>query len=358
MTQGESRRRAALAGFRRWLKTPLVLAAVATVAALVALLFWRPWKERRRPGPAAPPSAEKTVIHLPAADSTPTLAPPLRSVTNPPIWTNSIGMQFTLIPAGDFTMGAPEYEVGPGSFEQLHHVRITKSFYLGTYSVTRGQFAKFAAAADFKGGKGGIGFTGNPKVPYDWRLDFTWRTPGFHQTDDHPVVEVSWHDATAFCDWLSSQEGKKYRLPTEAEWEYACRAGTTTTYFFGDNAEDLVKYANLSDATLKEQFPAATTIAASDGYAFTAPMGSFRPNRFGLYDMLGNVWQWCSDSYGGYYYQDSPADDPQGPPADSNRVFRGGSWSSMPDQCRCACRANALARNSSCDIGFRVVREP
>ncbi len=112
------------------------------------------------------------------------------------------------------------------------------------------------------------------------------------------MVNVSWNDAVAFCKWLSKKEGNTYRLPTEAEWEYACRAGTTTRYYSGDDPETLAKVGNVADATAKAKFPDwKYTIKASDGYVFTSPVGSFQPNAFGLYDMHGNAWQWCADWY-------------------------------------------------------------
>ena len=128
------------------------------------------------------------------------------------------------------------------------------------------------------------------------------------------MVNVSWNDAVAFCKWLSKKEGKTYRLPTEAEWEYACRAGTTTRYYSGDDPETLAKVGNVADAALKAKFPDwKYTIKANDGYVFTAPVGKFKPNAFGLYDMHGNAWQWCADWYGADYYATSPLDDPTGP---------------------------------------------
>ena len=117
------------------------------------------------------------------------------------------------------------------------------------------------------------------------------------------MVNVSWNDAVAFCKWLSKKEGKTYRLPTEAEWEYACRAGTTTRYYSGDDPETLAKVGNVADAAFKAKFPDwEYTIKANDGYVFTAPVGKFKPNAFGLYDMHGNAWQWCADWYGEEYY--------------------------------------------------------
>ena len=153
------------------------------------------------------------------------------------------------------------------------------------------------------------------------------------------MVNVSWNDAVAFCKWLSRKEGKTYRLPTEAEWEYACRAGTTTRYYSGDDPETLAKVGNVADAALKAKFPDwKYTIKANDGYVFTAPVGKFKPNAFGLYDMHGNAWQWCTDWYGAEYYARSPIDDPTGPDSGAVRVLRGGSWFVRPFFSRSATR--------------------
>src|SRR5262249_15422458 len=156
--------------------------------------------------------------------------------------------------------------------------------------------------------------------------EYNWRNPGFEQTDDHPVVEVSWNDAAQFCDWARKKTGKAIRLPTEAEWEYACRAGGRTRYFFGDNEEELAQYANVADASFRQLTGKNWGIRADDGYAFTAPVGTFKPNGFGLYDMHGNVLQWCQDWYDKDYYTKSPKKDPQGPSSGENRVGRGGAW--------------------------------
>ena len=150
---------------------------------------------------------------------------------------------------------------------------------------------------------------------------------------DHPVVYVSWNDADEFCKWLSKKEGKTYRLPTEAEWEYACRAGTKTRYSFGDDPQELVRYANAADQDRKKLCPGCNVmipsfdasgkptgkkipfpfLAGSDGFAWTAPVGKYKPNAFGLYDMHGNGWEWCSDWFDEHYYEKSPVDDPTGP---------------------------------------------
>ena len=175
------------------------------------------------------------------------------------------------------------------------------------------------------------------------------------------MVEVTWNDAQAFCAWLSKKEGKTYELPTEAEWEYACRAGTTTRFWCGDADDSLEGNANILDASLKGMLDPDQTkkwIFASwnDGYRFTSPVGSFKANPWGLYDMHGNVWQWCSDWFGPY--QEGYIKDPKGKDIANSRVLRGGSWHIVPRDCRSANRnGNGPAIRSS-DVGFRVVLRP
>ncbi len=171
------------------------------------------------------------------------------------------------------------------------------------------------------------------------------------------MVNVSWNDAVAFCKWLSGKEAKTYRLPTEAEWEYACRAGTTTRYSSGDDPKTLAKVGNVADASFKAQFPdGGYTIKAHDGFVFTAPVGSFQPNAFGLYDMHGNAWQWCADKYGEKYQAAPSADDPSGPNSGDLRVLRGGSWVDGPIYTRSAKRSGITPGSRFDGTGFRVAR--
>ena len=169
---------------------------------------------------------------------------------------------------------------------------------------------------------------------------------------------MSWNDAVAFCKWLSKKEGKTYRLPTEAEWEYACRAGTTTRYYSGDDPETLAKVGNVADATFKAKFPDwKCTIKASDGYVFTAPVGKFKPNAFGLYDMHGNAWQWCADWYGEEYYAKSPVDDPTGPDSGPHSVcFEAAPGAKAPATLGLPAARGELHRTGANDLGFRVAR--
>ena len=298
---------------------------------------------------------------------------------------NQIGMKFALIPAGEFSMGTdetaeqrqadfPQYDLS--RLETLderpaHLVRITKPFYFGIHAVTRGEFRKFVelsgrlseAETDGTGGYGfepgrplgGDAFAGRDPI-------YTWRDPGFLQEDNHPVVNVTWNDAVAMCEWLSQQEHATFRLPTEAEWEYACRAGTTTRYSSGNHPLSLKTLANQYDQAKTADFPHWEKYAQpyNNGFRFTAPVGSFAPNAFGLYDMHGNVWEWCSDWYDEGYYAVSPVEDPLGPPPSDDfdvKVRRGGSWHSW------AYYTRSTYRNyNDCDsrytlLGFRIVRE-
>ena len=290
--------------------------------------------------------------------------------------TNSIGMKLTLVPAGEFLMGSGESAEETAAFfnktyggslkadnfkneHPQHLVRITKAFYLGTYHVTRGQFGQFVAETGYKTdaekavppGAHGLDIE---KKEFGFIEKYSWRNPGFEQTDEHPVIVVSWNDAAAFCKWLSGKEGKTYRLPTEAEWEYACRGGTTTRYGSGDDPETLAKAGNLADAAVKAKFPALGGIKASDGFAFTSPVGSFQPNGLGLYDMHGNAWQWCADWYGADYYAASPVDDPVGPALGNTRVHLGGAWFVGPGDARAAARSGATPDHRGNGTGFRV----
>ena len=271
---------------------------------------------------------------------------------------NSLGMSLLLIPAGKFMMGSPKGEEDRLDEELPHDVEITQQFYLAKHEVTVGQFKTFVKETNYKteaekDGKGGRAFDGKEFVQ---KPEFTWKKLHFTQTDDHPVTVVSWNDAVAFCAWLSKKEGKIYRLPSEAEWEYACRAGTKTRFSVGDKDADLQAVANIADATLKLKWKDAFWATKwEDGFPFTAPVGRFRANDFGLQDMHGNVWEWCSDWYDENYYLKSPKQDPQGPTNGKERVQRGGAWSTQPKFCRCAFRDYHEPDYRSDCVGFRVV---
>jgi sulfatase modifying factor 1 len=289
-------------------------------------------------------------------------------------------MKFTLVPAGSFLMGSDETRESlenagfvlsesfdPSVEHPPHSVRITRPFYLGTFEVTRGQFAEFVTDSGHvtdaeSDGEGGWGYDATTTFSAQ-KPEFNWRSTGFSQTDSHPVVNITWHDATAFCEWLSRKERKTYRLPTEAEWEYACQAGATTQFATGDSSSSLQGYGNMMDAAFKTKFPKVDYAKSpifefDDGWAFTAPVGRFKPNPFGLHDMHGNVWEWCSDWYSSTYYATSPAVDPAGATSGSSRVSRGGGWELTARSCRSAFRYGDDPSFRSNDLGFRVALSP
>ncbi|MFZ1936493.1 MAG: formylglycine-generating enzyme family protein [Thermoguttaceae bacterium] len=292
--------------------------------------------------------------------------------------TNSIGMKMVLVPPGEFLMGGqesakdlvaafPAYRRPPDFFKDeypRHRVRITKPFQLGKYEVTVGQFRRFSEEAGYKteaekDGLGGWGYDAATGKCRGRDVKFNWRNPGFKQTDDQPVLNVTWNDATAFCKWLSRKEGKTYRLPTEAEWEYACRAGTTTRYSNGDDPAALAEVANVGDDRGRTTFPHVQELdLPKDGpLKFTVAVGKFPPNRFGLCDMHGNVWEWCSDWYAADYYARSPVDDPTGPATGKLHVRRGGAWHSFPLWARASFRNWNTPRSRCVNLGFRVAAE-
>jgi formylglycine-generating enzyme required for sulfatase activity len=264
--------------------------------------------------------------------------------------------KLVLLPPGKFYMGSPDGEKAREANEVRHEVTLSEPFYLGGRTVTRAEFRRFVeetgyatdAESDHQGGNRLDTASGG------WRKDpaLSWRSPSFEQADDHPVVMVSWNDATKYAEWLGSKDGRKYRLPTEAEWEYACRAGTRTPFFFGDDGSDMIRFGNAADASFRRETRRKWGIQADDGYAFTAPAGHFQPNRFGLYDMHGNVWQWCADRTGDY--PQTRVTDPVGPSGDGVRVLRGGSWYSDPPIARAAHRYGYAQNGRLCDAGFRL----
>jgi formylglycine-generating enzyme required for sulfatase activity len=260
-----------------------------------------------------------------------------------------------------------------------HDVHITKPFYMGQYEVTLREFLVFYFDAKYKlecerDGQTSWGYAADGKTLVESRNFRPW-APGWKIEQDHPAVYISWNDAVAFCGWLSKREGKTYRLPTEAEWEYCCRAGANGRYCCGNDPEQLVACGNVADADRKAiagkailarfDEPGKKThttfsfpfVSRRDGYAWTAPVGKFHPNAFGLYDMQGNVWEWCSDWYDEHYYQHSPADDPQGPSSGELRVARGGGFYSTPVDLRCARRDRVTPSYRDFSRGFRVVCE-
>ena len=233
-------------------------------------------------------------------------------------YTNSIGMKFILIPAGSFMMGCNnnfEYCDSYSGDTPRHRITISKPFYMGKYEVTQDQWVSVMGS-----------------------------NPSKFKSKTNPVEQVSWDDVQIFIHKLNQDEGtKKYRLPTEAEWEYACRAGTITTYFFGDEKNKLGQYVWFNKNSGRR----------------THSVGQLKPNAWGLYDMHGNVDEWCQDGYSEDYYARSPSIDPKGGGAVKGRRFlRGGSWSSPAGDCRSASRVHCGSLLRDGDLGFRLVLSP
>jgi formylglycine-generating enzyme required for sulfatase activity len=270
---------------------------------------------------------------------------------------NSIGMKLVLIPPGEYVPKDAHPQNAPDDESPRYYpVRITRPFFLGREEVTVAQFRKFVETAGYtpdsvRGTKGGSGFDAKT-VKMTQGRQYGWQNPGFAQTDDHPVVSTSWNDAAALCDWLSRVEEEPYRLPTEAEWEFACRAGTNTPYPGGADPESLILHGNVADAQLRQRCPGLVpqTLTGDDGFAFTAPVGRYRPNPFGLFDMMGNVAEYCADWQGA-----SPVSgtNPLGPPAGTVRVVRGAAWNAV---CAISRRWIASPTGSYVTIGIRVAR--
>ena len=241
---------------------------------------------------------------------------------------NSIGMEFVLIPAGTFSMGSEESDTTARNDEKpRHRVNISKPFYLSKYEVTQEQWEKLMGSNPYSLAR-----------TYGSRWDNLLERPGRFRGPKNPAT-VSWNDAQAFIAKLNELEGHgRYRLPTEAEWEYAARAGSTTRYSFGDDAGMLGRYAWYG-----EDFENGST----------HPVGRKEPNAWGLYDMHGNVWEWVRDWYDARYYVNSPATDPAGPQSGSKRVVRGGSWHETADDWRSAFRRDYPSDYRGISIGFR-----
>lgn len=261
------------------------------------------------------------------------------------------GMEFLLLKGGCFDMG-DTFGDGEADEKPVHEVCL-KDFYLGKYEVTVGQFRQFIKDSGYRTeaekGEGCYYWIGK-----EWKNDpkKNWRSPGFTQKDEHPVVCISYNDALAFIDWLAKKTGRTYRLPTEAEWEYAARSGGKKyKYSWGEGSPS----GNIADLSAKEAFSDWLIWEGyDDGYVYTAPVGSFPPNELGIRDMTGNVWEWCSDWYGEKYYSESPKDNPRGPNSGQFRVVRGGSWANGPRNVRASNREGSepLYRNDT--IGFRL----
>lgn len=261
---------------------------------------------------------------------------------------NGIGMRFALIHPGEFIMGSPPDEPQRSRLEVPHKVILTYSFYMQSTPVTKGQWREFVNDIGYKTkaemGDGATGWTGS-----EWVRDkrFYWDNPGFCQDESHPVTCVSMDDVEEFLKWLNHRENKKYRLPLEAEWEYACRAGTKTPFFFGRYL-----YSDQANVYVKDPVFSCQIGVYRDR---TTPVASFPPNAWGLYDMHGNVKEWCRDWFG--YYPNTIVVNPIGPEFGKFGIIRGGCWNCQFDDndCRSASRGFVSPLFASGYVGFRVM---
>jgi formylglycine-generating enzyme required for sulfatase activity len=322
-----------------------------------------------------------------------------------PAGENSLGIRFVRIPAGEYVRGFDTDNKREHAFhlahpfsnrqsfkteQPAHRVAITRPFELAVSEVTVAQFRAFLEATEYVTDaerSGGALKCLPEEKDYVDRFhkapEITWRSPGFAQSDDHPVVAVSWNDAQAFCRWLSATESANYRLPSEAEWEYACRAGTTAWYSWGEEPDAAYQHANVADGALEAAQPNTTRYQRAvrlgadegDGTVFTAQVMRFRPNAWGLFDMHGNVWEWCQDRWSADVYerlldgvprQDRDQHIVRDPLFEERtdqhaygdwRVMRGGAWTCAPASVRSSIRTYAEAGDSSVYTGFRIVRD-
>jgi len=249
------------------------------------------------------------------------------------------------IPAGDFVLGDPS---GYPDERPRHVVKIARPFWIGACEVTNEQFQRFRPLHD------------SGSEPMLW---LKWHPGHFVALNQprQPVCRVSWQEASAFCDWLSQQTGKRFTLPSEAQWEWACRAGSNTAWSFGATATDFPAFANLADsklldlgrqAAMEKVKPFFAAEPSDDGQAVSAPVGSYRPNAWGVYDMHGNVAEWTASADLPYPLR---CDDPRHADAQTRKIARGGSWYHRADLSRSACRLSFQSWQRVFNVGFRVV---
>ncbi|MFN0175795.1 MAG: SUMF1/EgtB/PvdO family nonheme iron enzyme [Saprospiraceae bacterium] len=312
--------------------SPTIWVGLGTVVILaLVLMVWKPWKDSN--SEFDPPKSEQK--------KDPSATTPSNPQAN-----------MVLVRGGTFQMGSTE-----GTDEQPIHSVTVSDFYMSKYEVTNAEFVKFlnVKGNQTEGGKTWIDLDGKweDEKCRIYQSGNSFKVESGYE--NYPVIYVSWYGATAYCQWLGSQ----YRLPTEAEWEYAAGNGSRhTKYSWGNGDPSGKKGGNVSDQTAKAKFSYFSAFENyTDGYIYTAPVGQFDANDFGLYDMSGNVWEWCSDWYDEAYYKNSPSKDPKGPTtAKDYRVLRGGSWGDYPENCRVASRLRNYPNARFSAGGFRVVR--
>lgn len=257
------------------------------------------------------------------------------------------------VKGGTFQMGDL---AGDGREDEKPHPVTLSDFYMSQYEVTVADFRRFIedtgylTEAERKGSALVYFFVDDSTRGWRETPGINWRNPGYDQSDEHPVTTVSWPDAKAFANWLSEKTGRLYRLPTEAEWEYAARNGGEAIKFPWGNSEPTGSESNFADRNTPYPWSADSV---DDGYFKAAPVGSYPANGLGLYDMSGNVWEWCEDWYG--TYSEAQSTDPTGPPSGEYRIMRGGAWNSRPYATRASSRNYDSSEKRYENLGFRVV---
>src|SRR5215475_5940807 len=267
--------------------------------------------------------------------------------------------EMVMVPAGEVLMGSNTGDIDSGlaaaNEGPQHRAVVKQPIAIGRFEVTRDQFAAFVKSSGYEVSE--RCFTLENSQPQE-RANRSYLNPGFIQNGDHPAVCITWEDAKAYVQWLAQKTGKPYRLLSEAEFEYVARAGSASRFGVGDNPAELCKFANGADRTAKTAGlpPDVAYLNCSDGFPFTAPVGSFAPNAFGLYDVIGNVWEWTEDCFYGDYLTASAESAARNETACTSRTVRGGDWFSTQASLRPAARAKASVDAHYDDIGFRVAR--
>ena len=338
--------------------------AVAVVVTLILAFFAYRYIESKESSSAATAQLKRVSAVLPATNVQKKKASPLvPAATAVTVQQKSASPtapeNFVLIRGGKFSMGSPVSEYDRESDETLHQVRVS-NFYICKYAVTVAEFGRFVEDSSYRSdaekGDGSLIWDG---TNWQKRAGINWRhgvsgSVRPQSEENHPVLHVSWNDAVAYCKWMTKKTGQTFRLPTEAEWEYACRAGTTTPFNTGENLttgqanyDGNYPYKNNQKGVYREN---------------TVAVESFSPNAWGLYNMHGNVYEWCGDWYGDKYYDECKAkgvvENPKGPETGSSRVLRGGCWFSNAGDCRSADRGRDTPDTRGGNVGFRLVLVP
>lgn len=269
------------------------------------------------------------------------------------------------IPGGLFTMGCVEgrdnIDGGCVQNEKPAHPVNVEPFKLAKTEVTVAQFREFIETSGYQttAEKSGACWARDKQGVWSYAKNHSWQNLGFVQTDNDPVACISWNDAQAYVQWLSKETQQPYRLPSEAEWEYAARAGTEFAFSWGQCISGC-KYANMADAkghAFFNDWAAKDCAPCNDGYSYTAPVAHYQANAFGLHDMHGNIWEWVQDSYRDYNANNADAETANNTKTNTKRVYRGGSWDEEPWYLRAAYRKAAPANHRHSLIGFRVAAD-